>query len=349
MHPVLANPKRLLLYLACWLAPVVLLAYLFWAPGGLTAWECAGMAGPLCLFYAFVCLSPQYQCRFLPLQATPIWKLILNHGGAAALAALLWGALALFLARPGVLGRLFPGIEERFSGRLGVVVAMGILFYAIAVVVHYVLAAMAASRRAEVLARDAELRALKAQVNPHFLFNSLNSISALTAVDAARAREMCIRLAEFLRTSLGLGERTSVTWREEMDLVTAYLEVEKVRFGGRLRLDFQMEPGCDACRMPPLLLQPLIENAVKHGVSTLPEGGEIRLRARVNGDAMQVAVENPFDAEGASARRNGLGLRNVKGRLEARYGKLARFSTVSREGEFRVELEFPFRGEERLR
>src|SRR5258706_12695740 len=122
--------------------------------------------------------------------------------------------------------------------------------------------AQQASREAELLARDAELRALKAQINPHFLFNSLNSITALTTVDPARAREMCIRLSDFLRNTLGLGERESIQWREELQLARPFFEAEQVGFGARLRVGLNVDEECSDCRFPPLALNRWFGNPV---------------------------------------------------------------------------------------
>ncbi len=119
---------------------------------------------------------------------------------------------------------------------------IGVLLYMLAVALHYVLLSVESSREAETreheartLAREAELKALKAQINPHFLFNSLNSIAALATVDGVRAREMCIKLSDFLRSTLKLGEQTSISLKDELALVKAYLDVEQVRFGARLQ------------------------------------------------------------------------------------------------------------------
>jgi LytS/YehU family sensor histidine kinase len=139
--------------------------------------------------------------------------------------------------------------------------------------------------QALVAARDAELKALKAQINPHFLFNSLNSISALAGIDAARAREMCVRLSDFLRSSLSVGEREAVPLSEELALAHNYLGVEQVRFGGRLRVEQQIAPECESALVPPLLLQPLVENAVKarhrqHGGGRDDPAGGVARRKR---------------------------------------------------------------------
>jgi LytS/YehU family sensor histidine kinase len=196
--------------------------------------------------------------------------------------------------------------------------------------------------QALVAARDAELKALKAQINPHFLFNSLNSISALAGIDAARAREMCVRLSDFLRSSLRVGERESVPLSEELALAHNYLGVEQVRFGGRLGVEQQIAPECEAGLVPPLLLQPLVENAVKHGIASMVEGGTIRLQAWRVENALHISVENPFDPEGVTARRNGLGLQIVKRRLLARYGDRADMAVESGDHSYRVEVLLPY-------
>jgi LytS/YehU family sensor histidine kinase len=218
---------------------------------------------------------------------------------------------------------------------------IGLLLYELAVALHYMALASQASRQAELLARDAELRALKAQFNPHFLFNSLHSISALTAIDPAQAREMCIRLSDFLRSTLGLGDRTSISLGEELALVGIYLEIEQVRFGTRLRTEKQIEPGCEHIHIPPLLLQPLVENAIKHGVATLVDGGWIKLAANQNGEILSVRVENNFDPEAPSNRRNGVGLPNIRRRLRARYGSEGTLEVSIANNRFRAELSLP--------
>ncbi len=169
------------------------------------------------------------------------------------------------------------------------------------------------------LARDAELKALKAQVNPHFLFNCLHSISALTTSDASRAREMCILLADFLRATLRLGGKESISLEEELALIRGYLAIEKVRFGARLRMEEEVDGETNGVLIPPLLLQPLVENAIRHGIAHLPEGGIIRLRTQRVGNSVSIEVENSFDPESPAALKTGVGLENIRQRLHTRY------------------------------
>jgi two-component system, LytTR family, sensor histidine kinase AlgZ len=334
MHPLFRNPRWFAAYLLLWLALAVLLAALLRVPGTLSWRETTILAVPLCLFFAFVCLTPWYVCSHLPLASTNGFKLGVYHLSAGVLATALWVAEARVIGAGLDLGaRLNPEIPQ--------LVALGLLLYSQSVALHYTLLAVAASRQAAIGARDAELRALKAQINPHFLFNSLNSITALTASDPGRAREMCIRLSDFLRNTLGLGERESVAWREELDLAQAYLDVEQVRFGARLQVEVHVDEACADCLVPPLVLQPLIENAVKHGIATLVDGGTIRVNSRVEDGWLEVSVENGFDPESPAPVRHGLGLRNVRTRLETRFGAAAHVAVRTERNTFRAEFAVP--------
>jgi two-component system, LytTR family, sensor histidine kinase AlgZ len=212
-------------------------------------------------------------------------------------------------------GRMFPNLRHGFVSGAPVLAGMVDLIYLFSIAIYYMLLAIESSRQAELLSRESELKAIKAQVNPHFLFNSLNSISALTSIDPIKAREMCVRLSEFLRASLRLGERTSIPFGEELALTRSYLDVEQVRFGQRLRVRQDFDPVCADCEVPPLLVQPLVENAIKHGIATLTEGGEISMIGRRVRDAIRVTIENPFDPEAPATRRNGFGLASVRNRL----------------------------------
>ena len=344
MHPILERRVRLSFYLLAWTMPLGLVVFLLVTLGSLRWIEAVELGIPLCAFYAFVCLTPWYLCRSLPLNNSQPIRLVGHHGGAALIAATLW--ILLSLAFGYAASDLAPSLNElplyvRVRAQSPLLFGVGVLLYAIAVIAHYAWIAIEDSRQAALLAREAELRALKAQINPHFLFNSLNSISALTTVDPARARDMCLRLSDFLRSTLGLGQKESIPWTEELALARTYLEVEQVRFGKRLQVEYDIAPECERCSVPPLVLQPLVENAVKHGIATMVDGGVIRIQARAGNDLLRVIIENDFDPDAPIPRRSGLGLRNVRERIEARYGKEGRFATSSENNHFRVELLLP--------
>jgi LytS/YehU family sensor histidine kinase len=225
---------------------------------------------------------------------------------------------------------------------------MGTLLYLAALTLHYLLDAvergkLSETREAEfrILAQDAELRALRAQLNPHFLFNSLNSISALTTIDPAKARTMCILLSDFLRGSLRMGEKRLVSLTEEVDLLKAYLSIEQIRFGSRLQVAWELDPDTLAEPIPALLLQPLVENAIKHGIAGLTEGGVVKVISRREGNVLELRVENPVDEDTPVVHGLGIGLRQVRSRLQMRFGERMRFEAGVVEGIHRVKMIFP--------
>jgi len=345
MHPLLAK-GRIVLYLLVWAALGGLLGYLLTITGRLTWQEACLLALPLALFYAFVCLAPWYMCRVLPLGGGRLPKLVGNHLAAGVVAALFWIVVAKVLGLG--LSRYYPAVNERFSSQLPLLFGLGVLLYMLSVALHYVLLSLESSKESEsrehearTLAREAEIKALKAQINPHFLFNSLNSIAALATVDGVRARDMCIKLSDFLRNTLSLGEKQSITLGDELALAQAYLAVEKVRFGTRLKIEMKTDSGCDECAVPPLFLQPLVENAVKHGIAGLVDGGTIRLEAHCENGWLQVTVQNEFDPDAPAVRRNGLGLQNVRNRLRAVYENKARLDTVVTDSVFVAAVDLP--------
>jgi two-component system, LytTR family, sensor histidine kinase AlgZ len=242
----------------------------------------------------------------------------------------------------------FQGLDQKFAPQAPLLFAAGFMLYSLAVASHYVILEIEQSRAAQarvletsILARDAELKALKAQINPHFLFNSLNSVSALTSIDPSKAREMCILLSEFLRLTLGLGEKTVIPLSEELTLLERFLAIEKVRFGARLRVEEKIQEESKSLLVPPLVLQPLVENAVVHGIANLPEGGVIRLVSELQDGRLFLTIENTFDRESTINRRNGMGLVNVRKRLEGRYGTDASIRVDSQTDHFRVEVSIP--------
>ncbi len=184
--------------------------------------------------------------------------------------------------------------------------------------------------------KEAELRALKSQVNPHFLFNSLNSLRALIDEDAPRARESVTRLANMLRYSLQSGQLETVPFEDELRIVEDYLALEQIRHEDRLRVRWDIAEAARGCALPPMLLQTLVENAVKYGISSRREGGELFISARYDAPAagrpgaLHLRVTNPGDLSSpasASAARagssTGVGLRNASERLKLLYGDQA--------------------------
>ncbi|MET0269151.1 MAG: sensor histidine kinase [Sphingomonas sp.] len=201
-------------------------------------------------------------------------------------------------------------------------------------------------------ASSAQLAMLRYQLNPHFLFNTLNSISTLVLLkQTERANAMLSRLSSFLRYTLVNEPSAQVTVAQEIETLKLYLEIEKMRFEDRLRPRFEVDPAAAFARLPSLLLQPLVENAIKYAVTPQEEGAEIMVEARLAGDRVQITVsdDGPGLNEGTarSTSSTGVGLANIRDRLAQAYGADQRFDIQSsRGGGFGVVIEIPFQTEE---
>jgi LytS/YehU family sensor histidine kinase len=173
------------------------------------------------------------------------------------------------------------------------------------------------------------------------MFNSLHSISALTTTDPAAARRMCLLLAEFLRETLRLGACHRIPLAEEFALADRFLAIEQIRFGARLRVRRQANADVDPCLVPPLILQPLVENAVVHGVAQLVEGGTIEMTATRSPALLTITLENPCDPDRPRTRGVGLGLEVLRQRLTAQFGLANAVQAAEGLGRFRVEVRLP--------
>jgi two-component system sensor histidine kinase AlgZ len=347
VHPILDNRRRLAVYLLAWLLIGLLLSL------GLrrdTDWPvAAAFFVPLSLIYAFISLSAWYVCRVFPLDArSRIWIAVGALATAAALASVIWVGMAGAWA--GAVDWMAGGADADalYISQRPILFVIGALLFSLAAAFHYLLIAFEASRNAEtralalsLLTREAELKALRSQIDPHFIFNSLHSISALTTTNPAAARRMCLLLADFLRDTLRLGSNTSISLGDEFALVERFLAIEQVRLGPRLHVTRDMDPRASECLVPPLLLQPLVENAVVHGVAQIVEGGTIHMTARRTDSTLTIIFENPCDPERARTRGVGLGLELLKRRLVTQFGAYDAVQAAEHEGRFRVEVRLP--------
>ena len=347
MHPILGDRRRLALYLLTWLPIGLLLSV------GLRREEgwLVGIAFlvPLCLVYGVLSLSSWYLCRAFPIEErSRLWTVGGVHVVAGALISACWVGIASAWAR--ALAALGGGASALllFSEQQWLLFAIGALLFWLAAVFHYLLIAFEASREAErralelnLLTREAELKALRAQIDPHFIFNSLHSISALTTAQPAAARRMCLLLADFLRDTLRLGSGQQIPLADELALAERFLAIEQVRLGARLQVARETDPGAAECLVPPLLLQPLVENAVVHGVAHLIEGGTIRMVASRSGAMVIITLDNPCDPDRARSRGVGLGLALLEKRLVNQFGPYDAVTTSEDAGRFRVEVRLP--------
>jgi LytS/YehU family sensor histidine kinase len=351
MHPILARPWRLAVYIAIWIPLGVLLAALLALQGALGWTDALLAAVPLSIAYGFLCLSAWYVTRGSPVDRLGAMRVAASAIASAFLSSAIW----LLLARGwmGLIVSLAHREDVQGSFRTGAptLFGFGFLLYLLAMAVSYLAAAFAVSRDAErrglelqVQAREAELRALRAQIDPHFLFNSLQSISALTTADPAAARRMCLLLGDFLRDTLALGSQARIPLASELALARRFLAIEQVRFGDRLRVDVTAPADAEACDVPPLLLQPLVENAVKHGIEPHTRPGTITIDARLANGRLQIAIVDTGEGlDSATSVGTGRGIELTRRRLDSVYGNGAELRMERLSSGFRVSLDLPAR------
>jgi two-component sensor histidine kinase len=268
-------------------------------------------------------------------------------------------AVVIALARSGVmvvLGWYVPWVRARiFSTQFWGTSSQNFLFYALLLgIAHLVLYYRRYREReqaAERLARgltEARLQALKMQLQPHFLFNTLNAISALIPADAKPARRMLARLGDLLRSTLDHEATQEVTLREELAFLEPYLEIEQARLEDRLTVVMTIEPETLDARVPHLILQPLVENAVRHGIATRIEPGRVEISAVRGPDGRFLLLEVRDDGRGVDrdhelGTRRGVGLINIRSRLEQLYGSEHRFKLENQAaGGVLVQIALPF-------
>ena len=191
------------------------------------------------------------------------------------------------------------------------------------------------------LVREAELNILKTQINPHFLFNTLNSISFLIQRDTVKAREMLIRLSDFMRYSLKNSDREMSSLDQELENVNRYIEIEKIRFDDRLVYEQIVEENLSDWKVPGMILQPLLENAIKHGVYESSDPVIIYLSISKSEEKLMVVVENNFPVDKINTSGEGIGLKNIRERLKIIYGDRASIEYSSKNGFFEVLLLIP--------
>jgi sensor histidine kinase YesM len=195
---------------------------------------------------------------------------------------------------------------------------------------------------AEKLAREAELYKLRQQLQPHFLFNSLNSISALITIKPAQARKMIQQLSDFLRGTLKKEENQWISLEDELQHLQLYLEIEKVRFGHRLNTELTNEGTCNKLQLPSMLLQPLVENAIKFGLYDTTEPVTISITAAHENNYLVVTIQNPFDPETSSPKHGtGFGLSSVQRRLYLLFSRSDLLSTRHTDNQFTTVIKIP--------
>lgn len=348
MHPLLTPLRRLAIYLLAWaLTGVAMAAALHGLERAPFGWALAWTL-PLSLTLAFLALATYYPCRSQAFGAVAWTRAVGYRAAAVATLSLFMVGLAMGWDAT---GRLFG----RPQGWIGLETGGLLLFTSVvvglltqAVLAHDLLIAFqrtqaANDREAQVrlLARDMELQLLRLQIDPHFLFNSLNSLSALTHLDPAAARAMAIDLAQFFRQTLDLAGRERIRLEDELGLVRHYLAIEQQRLGDKLTTAIDAAPDAASALLPPLTLQPLVENALKHGLRPRSDGGLLSVQAMALDGWLHLAVRNPVPDTPSNEPGLGHGLRNLRERLAAQYADRARVQWGATSEGFAVEITLP--------
>ncbi|NLJ42903.1 MAG: histidine kinase [Bacteroidales bacterium] len=345
-HPILTDRVRLIVWWLVWLFTTLGQTLLYnFAYGSFTA---SSIPDAIVSFVTFsgIGLSLWYPFRYIIAASKNTTGVIVNNLLAGIASLSLW----LLITRYGA-PLLLPSLNDyqnywvsTFPYRIGT----GIFIFVLIMLAYYLflnLSNLAAKNAKAVelenLVRDTELKMLRSQINPHFLFNSLNSISYLTITDPERAREMLIKLSDFMRYALSKKDEQPVTLRSELENLRLYLEIEKVRFGERLSTEENIEEKCLEIKMPVMILQPLYENAIKHGVYESTECVSIKTKVACKNGYLEIIISNTYETNTTPLKGTGTGLQNVARRLDIFYNKKASIKTSKENGVYTVSLFIP--------
>jgi two-component system LytT family sensor kinase len=342
-HPFITNPRLAIYYGVFWLVAAMAMVFVSTfgngTPFGLAMLEVFSFL----ITYAVVGSAIWYVIKFSTLEDHSITRILFAHLVAASLIVFVWmyfGAVTIKL--------LHPNPEIWFERESANRIFAGYILYAIYVVFFYAVNYYQGFKekvrnegKLKSLVKEAELHALKSQINPHFLFNSLNSISSLTMTDPGKAQEMVINLSQLMRYSLKHEQKEKVSFQQELDNNKLYLGIEKVRFGKKLNSIFAVEEKCLEAEIPNMILQPLYENAIKYGVYEATETVDVITHARCNNELLEITISNAYDKDVQSKKGEGIGLRNIRDRLQLIYGNPYFLQIKNENNEFTVTLTRP--------
>ncbi|MGK9475181.1 sensor histidine kinase [Melioribacter sp. OK-6-Me] len=345
INPFIKNRKLLLIYFLLWVfiavAHSLILTFIVDVSFGYSIIDSIIFNG----LYCFLGLSFWYMVNFNSLDNYSAFKIILNHIASAFIITTFWLGISYFILSNIIEDKKYLSILN--SSLVWRSIA-GIMFYIIIIAIDYVLIyynnfhdKLLKEAELKTLLKETELRSLKYQINPHFIFNSLNSISSLTLSNPAKAREMTIKLSTFLRSTLSRNENQTNPLKEELENSRLYLDIEKVRFGDKFDYVEECDDECGKVEVPAMLLQPLFENAIKHGVYESVEKVTIKLKCKKGNGFIQITMENNYDPEAVPRKGEGIGLKNIKNRLKLFYNNENLITIDKDKGLFRVDIYIP--------
>jgi two-component system, LytTR family, sensor kinase len=287
-----------------------------------------------------------YVVRYTVPSAKTRFNLLFNHITSLALIIVVW--ISASYSTLNLLFTDYPLYKNFLSSSIPYRIIGGVFFYILLCLTYYLFlynsnlqAKLKEEARLNELLKESELNMLRSQINPHFLFNSLNSISSLTISNPEKAREMLIKLSDFLRYSVSTNATGFTSLEKEMTNIRRYLEIEKVRFGDKLEFEFNLDSDCKNHQIPAMLLQPLFENAIKHGVYESTDQVKIEMDCRFENGCLDIILLNDFEP-GARARKGaGVGLKNIRERLKLLYKSDTLLKTAINGNKYSVILSLP--------
>jgi sensor histidine kinase YesM len=347
MHPLFSQGRYLLAGAALWLVLSGLASHLLYRMQEIGLHVAIALYFPLLFLFFFFCLANYYVCLEFPIRRTPFLRLIATQVVANGATVALW-LLAGYL-HVWFLNRIYPDHWFKlYQDSLASLGGIGALLYCFWILAHYI---FLMARQHEAIEREAlqkrllisetELQAVKTAVHPHFLYNSLNTVANLALVEPGKIHNLCLQISDFLRYSVSYGRKTMATVGDELAHIQNYLGIERERFGKRLQVQFEIDETARQEPLPPLLLFPLVENSIKHGIDSLLEGGTVTIRIHYAGDDLCIDVDNPYDELGMKQNGAGIGLEAVIKRVQAQYGRQGQVTSERGNGRFRIELRLP--------
>lgn len=295
------------------------------------------------IILVMVFMAAKYITKYVEFSRTRLIQFYLTHFFAGLIITLFWLVIVL-LNDPNFKWTYSSIINFTYILKL----IVGVLLYLIFALFHYLFQFYEKNtqnivRESELknLVTEAELKSLKFQINPHFIFNSLNSIAALTSIDSEKARDMTVKLADFLRFTLSNDSRKTNRLEDEIKNIERYLAIEKIRFADKFDFVKEVDLKCVDVPVPNMILQPLFENAIKYGVYEALDKIQIRLKTTCLEDFISLQVENDYEDEKTSFKGEGVGLNNIKERLRLFYDRNDLLKVEKGEKFFRVVLYIP--------
>lgn len=342
-HPFISNPKLGFYYVVVWITILTGSVLLKWLAYGFDPALAVAEAFALPFTFSVIGASIWYVIRYSTLENYSPGRIILSHLIAATIIVFIWLYLGVVIIK-----LIHPYAEQWIDNNLAVNIFGGYMLYLTYVIFFYAVnyyqgfkEKLRNEGKLKSLVKEAELHALKSQINPHFLFNSLNSISSLTMTDPAKAQEMVINLSSLMRYSLKHDQIDKVPFSEELNNNRLYLQIEKVRFGKKLNPVFEIDENCLDALIPNMILQPLYENAIKYGVYEATEPVAIITKSVFNNDVLEITITNNYDPNSMSKRGEGIGLRNIRDRLQIIYNNPMLMKVEDNKKEFKVTLAIP--------